>query len=186
MEDSEIVALFNSRSEEAIKETDRAYGRYFRSAAKTILGSGEDAEEIVNDAYLKAWNSIPPEQPRSLKGFICSAVRQLSINRLEQNLAKKRGGGQYSLVLEELAECIPDADNGVDIADITALRDFLNRFLRDLPKEQRRVFILRYWHMRQIKEIANDLGMSESKVKSMLMRIRKTLGAKLKEEGFTL
>ena len=186
MKDEEIVRLYNSRSEEAIKETDRAYGPYFRSVARTVLEDEEDAKEVINDAYLKAWNSIPPEQPRSLKAFISRIVRQTAINRLEERSAQKRGGGNYALVLGELSECIPDTDGGEDIADKTALRDLLNVFLRALPKEQRRVFILRYWHMRRIKEIAKDLGMSESKVKSMLMRIRKTLGAKLKEEGFTL
>ena len=186
MTDEKIVELYWERSETAIGETDRKYGRYFRSVSYGILWNKEDTEETVNDTYLKAWNSIPPERPIYLKAFLARITRQLSINRLEKNTAKKRGSGEYTLILDELAECIPDRDSGEDIADLTALRDTLNRFLRSLPKELRTVFILRYWHTRSIFEISKHCGMSESKVKSILMRVRNKLKKRLKEEGYTI
>jgi len=183
MKDESIIELYWARSEAAIEETDRVYGRYCHSVAFGILRDQEDAEEIVNDTWLKAWDSIPPERPHYLKGFLARITRQLSINRLEQNLAQKRGGGQYALALDELAECIPDG-RSEDLAELTALRDALNRFLRGLPPEPRDVFIRRYWHTQSIAEIALGCGMSESKVKSMLLRTRNKLRKALTEEDF--
>ena len=140
----------------------------------------------MNDTWLKAWDTIPPERPHYLKGFLGRITRQLSINRLEKETAQKRGAGQYALALEELAECIPDQSRGEDLADLTALRDALNRFLRSLPTEPRSVFLRRYWYAQSIAEIAVGCGMSESKVKSMLLRTRNKLRKALTEEGFDL
>ena len=184
MTDERIVELYWERSERAIEETDKAYGRYFHYIAYSILRDEEDSCEIVNDTYLKAWNTIPPERPNPLKAFLGRITRQLSINRLEANRTQKRGGGQYLIALDELEECIPDGNGGADIAETAALRDLLCRFLRSLPDEQRRVFIRRYWHMSQISEIADDFSMSESKVKSLLMRTREKLKKYLVAEGF--
>ena len=183
MLDSRIVELYWARSEQAIDETEKIYGRYFYAIAYGILRDDEDSKEIVNDTYIKAWNNIPPERPKNLKAFLGRITRQLSINRLEKNLSKKRGGGQYVLALEEIEECIPDRDNDVDTEE---LRNALNRFLRSLPDEPRRVFIRRYWHMSTISEIARDFSMSESKVKSMLMRTREKLKKYLLREGLSI
>ena len=185
MKDEAIIDLFWARSEAAIAETDRTYGRYCRSVAYGILRVHEDAEETVNDTWLKAWDTIPPERPYHLKGFLGRITRQLSINRLERETAQKRGAGQYALALEELAECIPDRSRGEDLAELTALRDALNRFLRSLPAEPRAVFLRRYWYTQSIAEIAAGCGMSRSKVKSMLLRTRNRLRKALTEEGFT-
>ncbi len=186
MTDDKIIELYEKRMETAIEETDRTYGRYFHSIAYGILWDHGDAEEVVNDTYLKAWNTIPPERPRHLKAFLARITRHLSINRMEQNTAKKRGAGQYELVLEELAECIPDTDGGEDMENLMALRDTLNNFLLSLPHEARIVFVRRYWHTQPIGVIAKELGMSESKIKSMLMRTRNKLKKTLTEEGYTV
>ena len=136
MKDEAIIELYFARAEEAIRETELSYGQYCRSLAYGILRNHEDAEETVNDAYLKTWASIPPQRPANLKGFLGRITRQLSLNRLEKNTAAKRGGGTYALALDELAECIPGG-NGEDLADLTALRDVLNRFLYSLGREQK-------------------------------------------------
>ena len=184
MTDEQIVTLYWNREEIAITETDTKYGRYFHYIAFGILCDDEDAKETVNDTYLKAWNSMPPQKPNHLKAFLGRITRQLSINRLEWNTAKKRGASQYDLSLDELRDCIPDADSGEDYADITALRDCLNAFLHRLPDGARRVFIRRYWHMHSIARIAEDFSFSESKVKTMLMRTREKLKQHLIDEGF--
>ena len=186
MKDEKIVELYLERSEEAIKETDRQYGRYFHYIAKEILQDEEDAKEIVNDTYLKAWNSIPPERPKPLKAFLGRITRQLALNRLERNKAQKRGGGQYFLALDELAECIPDGSGSEDVASDIDLSDTINHFLRILPIEQRRVFIKRYWYMSSISDIAASFDMSESKVTSILFRVRNKLKEHLTKEGFDL
>ena len=185
MTDEIIIGLFTARSETAIAETQRLYGRYFYSIAHGIVWNDSDAEEVVNDTYLHAWNTIPPEHPDSLKAFLGRITRQMAIKRLEHNTAKKRGEGQYLSVIEELEECIPD-DDGEDIPDMLSLRDVLNRFLHTLPKDVRGVFIRRYWHMQSIAQIATVCSMSESKVKSQLMRTRKKLRKYLMEEGFSV
>lgn len=185
MTDEMIVGLYFERNEKAIEETDRAYGRYFYRIAYGILSDEGDSKEIVNDTYMKAWNTIPPERPTLLKAFLARITRQLSINRLEHNNAQKRGGGQYFLALEELKECVSDNDL-TDAAESVALQEALNRFLRSLSPDARRVFIRRYWHIHSVSEIARELRMSESKVKSMLMRTREKLKKHLEKEGFNV
>lgn len=186
MTDAEIVKLYWDRSEQAISETDRQYGRYLHYIAAELLRDDEDAKEIVNDTYLKAWRSIPPARPEPLRAFLGRITRQLSLNRLKQNTAQKRGGGEYLLALDELAECVSDgSDDAASAADID-LTAALNRFLRGLPIEQRRVFIKRYWYMSPISDIAAAFGMSESRVTSMLFRVRKKLKEHLIKEGFDL
>ncbi len=184
MTDYEIVKLYFDRSEQAIVETDRAYGRYCRYISFEILRDNEDCEEIVNDTYLKTWESIPPKNPPSLKNFLGKIVRHLSINRLERNNAQKRGGGQLELVLEELQGCIPSRDDGEE--DSARIREAINAFLRSLPGDKRRIFIRRYWYMSPISEIAEELGVSEGKVKMILSRLRRELRKTLEKEGVTL
>ena len=181
MTDEKIVALYWARSEDAIKETDKAYGTYCRYIAYNILREKEDADETVNDTYLKAWQSMPPQKPNPLKAFLGRITRQLSINRLEKKTAQKRGG-ELALSLEELQNAVPDTSP--DLADQVALADALTRFLYTLPIIQRRVFIRRYWYLESIGEIASAFSMSESKVKSMLMRLRQKLKQHLTKEGF--
>ncbi len=183
MTDEIILDLFFERSEKAIEETDKAYGRYLHYIAYRILQDNEDAKEAVNDTYLKAWNSIPPARPNPLKAFLGRITRQISLNKQEKKQAQKRGGGGSEAVLDELLECISDTNEG-DIGDRMALSEALNRFLRAQPANERRVFIKRYWFMTPLADIAKECAMSESKVKSLLFRQRKTLQKQLLEEGF--
>lgn len=184
MTDFDIIQLYFDRSERAIEETDRAYGRYCRYISYEILRDYEDSEEVVNDTYLKTWESIPPQNPPSLKLFLGKITRGLSINRLEYKNAQKRGGGQYELVLDELYGVVPSGEGGV--VDEIALKDAINSFLRSLPAEKRRFFIRRYWYMSPISDIAEDFSVSEGKVKMILSRTRKELKKKLVKEGILL
>ena len=184
MTDCEIIKLYFDRSERAIDETDKAYGKYCRYISFEILRNSEDSEEVVNDTYVKTWESIPPKNPPSLKNFLGKIVRALSINRLEYNSAQKRGGGQIDAVLEELQGCIPSPN--VENEDSELIRKVLNNFLRSLPDEKRKMFIRRYWYMSPICDIAVDFGMSEGKVKMILMRSRRDLKKMLEKEGVTV
>lgn len=185
MNDENIVDMFWQRSEEAIEETDKLYGRYFHYIANGILRSDEDSKEIVNDTYHKAWNSIPPARPISLKAFLGRITRQLSLNRLERNMAQKRGGGELILVFDELSEVIP-AESEEKTIESEELTRLINSFLRSLPLETRRVFIRRYWHMASVSDISKDFSISESKVKSMLFRTREKLRKYLIKEGVNI
>ena len=183
MTDEKIVSLYWERNERAIAETELAYGRYFHAVAYGILSNHEDAKEMKNDAYLRAWNSIPPTKPRSLKAFLTRIVRQLSLNRLEYKNAEKRI--QNTLALDELYDCIGSDGQG-SVEDEVILCDFLNRFLRSLDEVNRIVFLRRYWYLCSVEDIAQGMGFSEGKVKSMLFRIRKKLQKQLQKEGFTV
>lgn len=184
MSDREIIALYFARAECAIEETDRIYGRYCRNISFEILRDIQDSEEIVNDAYLKTWNSIPPKDPPSLKNFLGRIVRGLSINRLEYNNAQKRGGGQLDAVLSELEGCIPSYDEKYE--DGEQIRQIIDSFLRSLSPEKRRIFIRRYWYMSPLSDIADDMGVSDGKIKMILMRLRRELKKQLEEKGVTI
>ena len=185
MEDQQIVDLYFARSESAIAETDKKYGRYCHSIAYRILENDEDAKEIVNDTYLKTWNTIPPNRPDPLKPYVGMISRQLSLDRYEEYHTQKRGG-QVPLVLEELAECIPDNDSRADIGESVALRDALGRFVRSLPAKTQSIFLQRYWYSCSVAEIAEGYAMRENSVTVLLHRTRKKLKAHLQKEGFDL
>lgn len=182
MKDSEIVALYWSRSEQALRETAAKYGSYCYSIAFRILESSEDSEECVNDTYLKAWNAIPPHRPENLAAYLGKITRNLAIDRYHQQSAQKRGGGQAELVLEELRTVLPQSSQSDEIADEIALTDALNRFLSRLQPTARRIFLMRYWHTYSVKEIARQLGIGESRVKMSLLRARNRLKEMLEEE----
>lgn len=184
MDDCEIIELFFNRSEKAIAETDSKYGKYCRKIAFNILHDREDTEECVNDTYFRAWNCIPPQKPERLQTFLGKITRNLSINKWEKRTAVKRGEGQTSLVLDELAECIPDTHNSAQIADDMLVRNLIENFLDGLSEDARKIFVRRYWYMSSVKEIAKDFGFRESKVTVTLFRAREKLRKILEKEGF--
>jgi len=186
MEDAQIVALYQARDEQALKETDAKYGSYCFAIAFRILQSEEDARECVNDAYLHAWQAIPPHEPTVLSTFLGKLTRYASLHKWRDARRLKRGGGEVTLVLDELTECVPSAQSVEDEIDGRELTALLNRFLAQLDGTERRVFLCRYWYMKPVKEIASQQGFSESKVKSMLLRTRKKLRKALEKEGVVL
>lgn len=186
MDDKQILDLFWARSESAISETDKKYGKYCHFIAFHILHNAEDSEECVSETWLKAWNNMPPHRPQRLSAFLGKITRNLSLNRYNRYNAEKRGRGQIALALDELRECVPAADSVEQIADDLVLTDTLNRFLASLKSETRKIFMQRYWYLCSVKEIANDLHISESKVKMTLLRSRNELRTLLEKEGIVL
>ena len=186
MEDRDIIGLFRKRSEDAINETAKKYGKYCHYIAYNILYNEQDSEECVNDTYLNAWDNIPPHNPDKLSAYLGKITRNLALNKWDYHNASKRGKGQFLLVLEELQECISSADSTEKIVDELHFANTLNSFLSSLPKQKRIVFLRRYWYMSSIKEICADFGMSESKVKMMLMRLRNDFRVYLEKEGISV
>lgn len=183
MEDNTIVELYWSRSESAISESAVKYGSYCYSIAFNILTNNEDAEESVSDTWLAAWNAMPPRRPSILATFLGKITRHLSIDRWRERHAAKRGGGEIMLALEELEGCVSGNDTPEDALRRKELRRCLNRFVEALPETERKVFLGRYWYLDSISEVAEHMDFSESKVKSMLLRIRGRLRAELEKEG---
>lgn len=164
MEDTQIIALYWQRNPAAIGETDKKYGPYCFSIAYNLLENHEDSEECVQDTYLDAWNAMPPHRPGRLPAFLGKLTRSIAIDRYRWEHARKRGGDQVRLALDELQWCVADS--------------------RSLEEEwQRRIFLRRYWALASTEEIAADFGYSRSKVSSMLLRLRKKLRAALEKEG---
>ena len=183
MEDQGIIALFFERSEQAIEETDKKYGGYCYSIAYNILSNREDSEESVSDTYLAAWNTIPPRRPNFLNAFLAKMTRHISIDRWRKRSAQKRGGGEMLLALEELEECA-DTQNVENELTKKELTRILNVFLSSLPETERNVFLCRYWYLDSIQTIAQVSGFSQSKVTSMLHRLRGKLRKTLSQEGY--
>lgn len=186
MEDKQIIDLYWERSEKAITATAEKYGQYCRSIANNILHNKEDVEECVNDTYLCAWDSIPPNRPNRLAAYLGKITRNLSLNRVKYYNAERRGLGQTELVLSELEGCI-SAENSVEQQlDEMFLVKAIESFLYAQPIEKRNIFIRRYWYMTPIKEIAKAYHMSESKAASLLFRMRNELKRYLEKEGISL
>ncbi len=183
MEDIEIIELYWSRSTQAISETEQRYGRLCRSIARNILGNLEDVYECVNDTYLAAWNSMPPNRPKSLTAFMAKLARRIAINRYYANTAAKRGGNQVQLALEELKDCAAVIPSVEEAAMEKEMYSSLNRFLRALGETERKVFLRRYFLMDSVRDIASGFGFTEAKVTSMLHRTRKKLRIYFEKEG---
>ena len=183
MNDKEIVDLYWMRSEQAIQETERKYGKYCRIIAFNILGSTEDSEECVNDTWLAAWNAMPDKRPERLNPFLAKITRNGAISRALERSRLKRGGGQIPLALDELAECVPGGWEPEKALERRELERTLRRFVSGLPETERRVFLARYWYLAPVQEIADKLGFTQSKTAGMLHRTRKKLQRLLQEEG---
>ncbi len=184
MDDEGIIELYWSRSETAIAQTERQYGRFCYGIAYRILRSREDSEECVSDTWQRAWDTMPPQRPQHLGAFLGRITRNLALNRRRAARTARRGGGQVALALDELAECLPGPDSVEKAADEQALAELLDRFLEGLGREARIIFVQRYWYLRSVREIAADLRLGESAVKMSLSRTRERLRRRLEEERF--
>ncbi len=182
MDDKKILSMFWQRAEHAIAAVAEAYGARLYSTAHHILRDHHEAEECVNDTYLALWNSIPPQRPDPLLTYACRITRNIALNRLRNNRAERRRG-DYDLSLDELSECI-GARSLEDEMDVRLLGRSINAFLGTLSRENRSLFLRRYWFGDSVKEIARKYSFSENTVSVRLNRIRSKLKAHLTQEGY--
>ena len=178
MNDQEIISLYFDRNAQAIKETDTKYGKTCMQVSMNILHSRPDAEECVNDTYLKTWNSIPPTKPHSLCAFLCRIIRNLSLNRLQELTAAKRSR-ELTVSFEELEDCIPLPDE--QSPELAAL---LESFLREQSETDRVLFVGRYWFACSVEELARRTGLTRRAVHMRIFRTRELLRAYLTERGY--
>ena len=174
MNDEKIIKLFYERSEQAIKELDDKYGKVFHALSFRILNNHQDAEECVNDSYLGAWNAIPPARPNPLLAFVCKIVRNISLKRYKQNTAAKRNS-YYDVAMEELEDCIASSITIEDEIAEQELTKIIESFLDSLSKENRVIFLRRYWLFDTYADIARKVGLTEKNVSVRLTRLRKDL-----------
>ena len=183
MDDLEIIGLYWARDQLAITESEKKYGGLCGGIAMNILRSREDAEECVNDTWLRAWNAMPPQRPNVLSAFFGKLTRNLSLDRWRHIRAAKRGGSQVEVALHELEDCLPDhrrPDEELEAGETAAL---ISDFLRRQSREDRALFIRRYFHLEPLGELAERFGMSLGQVKSRLHRMRGRLKIELEKEG---
>ena len=178
MNDQEIISLYFDRNEQAIKETHTKYGKTCMQVSMNILHSRPDAEECVNDTYLKTWNSIPPTKPHSLCAFLCRIIRNLSLNRLQELTAAKRSR-ELTVSFEELEDCIPLPDE--QSPELAAL---LESFLREQSETDRVLFVGRYWFACSVEELAKRTGLTSKAIHMRVFRTRERLRAYLEGRGY--
>ena len=174
MADEQIIELFFARSEQAIRELDDRYGRVFHKTSYNILNNQLDAEECVNDAYLGTWNTIPPTKPNSLLAYVCQIVRNISLKRYYLKKALKRNS-TYDVAMEELDACLASSSTVEDEIETKELTLIIESFLDTLSKENRVIFLQRYWFSDTYSDIAQKVGISEKSVSVRLTRIRKKM-----------
>lgn len=185
MEDTQIIDLYWCRDQGAVMATGEKYGSFLHALSWNILRSHHDAEECVNDTYLRAWNAIPPERPNALRAWLGRITRNLSLDRWKAGRAQSRGAG-LELLLGELDECVPDRRGTEQLLEEQALAELVSRFLRTRTADDRYMFLRRYWYGEDIAAIAGALRCGESRVKSALFRTRKALRTFLEQEGITV
>ncbi len=184
MEDKDIIDLYLSRDEQALEKTAEKYGHYLFTIAMNVLLSREDSEECVNDAYLSAWSSIPPNQPKLFSAYLANLVRNAAISLYRKKHSEKRIGSQYELSLEELSEVIPGQESVEKAVESAELSGIISRFLKTVGRDARNVFLLRYYYHDSVNEIAVSTGFTAAKVKVLLHRTRRKLKAELEKEGY--
>lgn len=174
VEDEKIIELFFKRSEQAIRELDNKYGKVCHRLSHNIVNNRQDAEECVNDAYLGAWNAIPPEKPNPLLTYICKIVRNISLKIYYRKEAAKRSS-TYTVAMEEIEACIADPNTVETEVEARELARIIESFLDTLTVENRVIFMRRYWFSDSCKEIAEFVGLTEKNISVRLSRIRQKM-----------
>jgi len=186
MHDEKIVALYWERDESAIRATEEKYGAYLTKIAYNILADLEDSKESVNDTYLGAWNSMPPNRPSVLPTYLAKITRRTSIDIFRKRSSTKRRVSEYSVSLEELGDCVSAGESPEQAIELQLLADTIAAYLQTLPQMNRNVFLQRYYYLDPVQDIADYYGATKSKIEGMLHRIRKGLKTHLEKEGFAL
>lgn len=183
MTDENIVTRLQQRQEDAVQALQQRYGLYCMAIARRILGNEADAQEVVNDVLMQAWQSIPDTKPDNLRLYLAKLTRNAALRHIEFQNAQKRSG--VAVQLDELAQILPDRLSDLE-PDTQILKELIQQFLRTLPAERRNIFLRRYWFGDSVEELADRFGCSQSRITTILFRLRKQLKNHLEKEGFNL
>lgn len=183
MEDKQIIELFWTRDQQALIHTQEKYGAYCTAVAQNILENAEDAQECVNDTWLNAWNTIPPNRPNDLQYYLAKITRNEALDRYRRYRAAKRGGGTVDLALEELSECVASREDPALSVQAKELETAINRFVKRLPARDGNIFLRRYFFLESLDVIAKRYGISRNHAAVILNRSRRKLKKHLEKEG---
>lgn len=181
MEDEKIIALYWARNPDAIRCTAEKYGGFCGRIAGNILSDARDAEECVSDTYQHTWESVPPSRPAALRAYLGQIVRNLCLSRYRANRARKRYAGMEQM-LEELEECLPGRESVEQAMEAKELSALLNRWLDTLEKDDRTLFVRRYWYGDSVSALARQRGRTANQVSLRLYRMRQSLRELLEQE----
>ena len=185
MEDREIIDLYFARAESALEETSKKYGSILTHISENILKDSQEAGECFNDVLLGAWTQIPPAKPDNLFAYLAKSIRYISFGRLDYHNAEKRHAEIVELSAELENSHLVSGSSNTDM-DEKELSELVSAFLKERSYEQRVVFLRRYWYGDSIDEIADIMGITKGKVKSILFRMRNKLKEYLEKEGVYL
>lgn len=185
MEDAAIIGLYWARDEGAITASDAKYGSLCRRLSQNILDSREDAEECVNDTWSRAWDTMPPQRPNSLRAYLAKITRNLSIDRWRAKRAEKRRGG-LDVLLSELEDCLPASSDAEELTEVRETARVIDRWLSGLSSADRAAFLRRYWYGQRVDEVAAQAGCSSNSMTKRLSRLRESLRRVLEQEGIVL
>lgn len=185
MEDTKIIELFWNRDQKAIEETSGKYGKLCKYIAINILKDEQEAEEIVNETMFGVWNSIPPNRPTYFKAFLCKVTKNIAMTRAKYINAEKRKP-EYQIALEEIGDVLSDNESIEEKYELQEVTDIMNEYLKGIDKIKRIIFVKRYWYSESVADISNELGLSESMVKTTLFRVRRDMKKYLEKKGVVL
>lgn len=184
MEDGKLIDLFWDRDESVLSAVSEKYGKYCTAIARNIIGNEQSAEEIVQDTLLRLWETIPPNRPKKLQAFIGKVTRNISLDTVKSMEAKKRGGGEVVLILDELDDLSTGESVVEELAEQHEILETINDFLGSIPIRKQKVLVLRYWHCYSLQDISQIVGISVINVASILKRERKKMIEYLKKRGY--
>ena len=183
MDDKAIIEMYQNRDEKAIEETERKFNNYLFKIAFNILSDFEDTRECLNDTFLRAWKTIPPQNPEKLSLYLGKIAREIAIDVYRKKQSKKRAASVYAVALSEVSDILSDDETPVTISESNLLKEKMNQYLKTLSEEQRNIFVSRYYFFDSVSDISEYYGISKSKVKSILYRVRQGLKQYLEKEG---
>ena len=185
MDDTSIIELYWNRDEQAVRETDIKYGKLCYRLADNILKHKEDSEECVNDTFLKVWKSIPDDRPENFSAYLCQITKRLAISKFRYNTADKRSAESY-VSYDELSEIVSGNDSPEDVTILTEISNSISDFLMKESKQNRQIFVRKYWYYDSAEVIAEAFHISPNTVWSVLSRMRKRLKKHLQKEGYDI
>lgn len=167
MTDERILQKMRSGDPAGLEALMDAYIPYVSCVVWNILRDSmtpEDAEEVVSDVFLAAWNRASDVRPECTKAWLGAVARNAARSKL------RTAGGE--LPLEEDVLEIPDELTPDTQAERAEERRLVRRAVDSLGEPDREIFLRHYYYAQSLREISHTMGLNESTVKTKLRRGR--------------
>lgn len=178
MREEPILDALRRQDPAALEALMESYIPYVSSVVWNILrGSmtAQDAEEVVSDVFLAAWNQASQIQPGFMKAWLGAVARHKAKNKLRQ-MGKE-------LPLEEDHLELPDENTPVNAAEQAEERQLVRKAVDSLGEPDREIFLRHYYYAQTVAEISQKMQLNQSTIKTKLRRGRLRLRAILLRWG---